>query len=528
MKGMLTHVVVLVMTAHFGLAQAQTPGCDVAAEGIVVTVGDKSTTLPVAVAARNCLLMDGRVYVAAGAEGVVVYSLADDSLVRVSGWRPATGEVLQVEQTPQGLVAVLGHLAMVPLQLRQDGSLGQVELVSFLSGESLSVATLAPKRSEKVPEGDAAIPEKPAVAKISGRVLEVRPEVAVLDVGSDAGVVEGDRFELRAQELKKKYNLASGTDEMLPSNEVTGVVKVVSVTPDKCLVRLGRGDRATVGDLAVPTSSALTGDSWFPGYERNLNRIQAKIGPFLGIDTLSAGMVASVKYDRTFSFPMRVEAGVSNVGFVFGEDFAAPFHVNAVPSYDTDYFEVGLGLGYAYSNHERRRGMTFLQKVRLGTVDGLNLTVHNSFVYQKARENAWYDDYYYNGNYNEAPKVGEACTAGTSDEEKTGHEFNWEGIDATLSVPITSRVTLVTDWSYAEAGWFYGDIGIRTLVMGNGGHGTLIIPVTIGGVMVTDYVASGTETYCDADSRKWDTYNNFDSNNYGGPVVTIGIDYRWR
>ena len=64
--------------------------------------------------------------------------------------------------------------------------------------------------------------------------------------------------------------------------------------------------------------------------------------------------------------------------------------------------------------------------------------------------------------------------------------------------------------------------------MGNGGHGTLIIPVTIGGVMVQDYVASHDETFCDSGSGTYSTYQEYESKNYGGPVVSIGIDYRWR
>jgi hypothetical protein len=502
--------------------RAAAPTCEMTDDGVKVTTESGSVEYQLTEQAGGCLVQADKLYLAAGMAGIVVYAIDGPNAVRQGSWTPGDREVIRVERSGKGLVAVTARLELVPLLVAADGTVQQAGLASFLSGQVMVPAVASAAEPADLPPAKAAATLNPSV---TGQVTEVRSEVAVLDVGSKDGVQVGDRFELRSQELKSQYSLSSGKDEMLPSNKVTAVVAVASVAEGKALVKLGRGDRTTVGDVAVPTGRALTGDSWFPGYQRNLNRVRARIAPFLGIDTLSAGMVTSAMYDRTFNFPMRIEAGFSNIGFVFGEDFAAPFHFNVVPSYDTDYFEVGLGAGYVYSSDERRRGASFLQKVRLGTVDGLNVTVHNSFVYQRGQLRGWFS---YDSEYGAAPKLGEACTPGSDDEEVTNYEFNWEGIDATLSIPLTSRVTLITDWSFSNAGWFYGDIGIRTLVMGNGGHGTLIIPVTIGGVMIDDFVPSGDETYCNSDSNTYSTYQNYDSRSYGGPVVSIGIDYRWK
>ena len=439
------------------------------------------------------------------------------------GWVPADGEVIGLQPGPGGLMAISAHLALVPLQIAADGSLRPAGVSGLLGGRVAQVSTT----TTWTPPGGADMPDEKAVVaaeRMAGTVTKVRGDIAVLDIGADAGVARGDRFEIRSQALTRQYSLETGLYEQRPSNQITAVVQVTSVSPDKALVSLGRGDRARVGDHAVPSNRKTSGNTWFPGYERSLNRIQAKVGPYLGINTLSAGMLTSVMYDRTFAFPMRLSAGFSNIGLVFGADFAAPFHLDVVPSYDTDYFEVGLGLGYVFSNHERRRGLSFLQKVRLGTVDGLNLTVQNAFIYERKRTSSWLAF----GGSVDMKEMGEDCTPTDEDKDLTGYEFNWEGVDASLAIPLTRRVTLVTDWSYSNAGWFYGDLGIRTLVMGNGGHGTLIIPVTIGGVALNDYVPSGKETYCDADANKVSTLQQYDSRVYGGPVVTIGIDYRWR
>jgi len=92
-------------------------------------------------------------------------------------------------------------------------------------------------------------------------------------------------------------------------------------------------------------------------------------------------------------------------------------------------------------------------------------------------------------------------------------------------------VTLAWDVSYSQAGWVHSDLGIKTLVMGNGGDGTLIIPVSIGGGVVFDYEGEKIEeSHCNPDSSKWEkaTVTDWDTEAYGGPVVSIGIDYRWR
>jgi len=505
-----------------GMTSAAADDCRIDGAKAVVSMGDSTSTIDIEAGATSCLVYDGRVFVAAGARGVLVYSLDVEHGRLTGGWVPADGEVIGLQSGPGGPMAISARLALVPLQVAADGSLRPAGVAALMGGPAAQATTLTTwTRTDAGHESDTKIV---AAERLAGTVVKVRGNIAVLDIGADAGVAPGDRFEIRSQALTRQYDLETGLYEQRPSNQITAVVEVTSVSPDKALVSLGRGDRARVHDHAVPTNKNISGDTWFPGYERSLNRIQAKIGPYLGINTLSAGMLTSVMYDRTFAFPMRLSAGFSNIGLVFGEDFAAPFHLDVVPSYDTDYFEVGLGLGYVFSSHERRRGLSFLQKVRLGTVDGLNLTVQNAFIYERRRTSSWFG---FGGGIG-MEDVGDECTPTDDDEDLTGYEFNWEGVDASLFIPLTRRVTLVTDWSYSNAGWFYGDIGIRTLVMGNGGHGTLIIPVTIGGVGLNDYVTSGKETYCDADSNKVSSLQQYDTRIYAGPVVTIGIDYRWR
>jgi hypothetical protein len=513
---------VFVLVPLQGLAQS---ACTIKDGKAVIETGEDKQVIDVEASARMCVRVQDQIFVAAGSGGVLVYSLAGDEPGRQTGvWIPDGAEVLAVHLGTGGLVAITAKLEAVPLELLSGGGLKPAGLSAYVQGMSgfQGAPVVTPESGARAPVRRGGSP-----AGIAGKVIEVRPDEAVLDVGSNAGVKPGDRFEIRAQELKKQYDLATGDEVLLPSNEITAVVNVKSVSADKALVVLARGDRAQINDLAARTDRALTGTRWFPGYERNLNRIQARLAPYLGISSLNGGMFTSLMYDRTFSFPMRVEAGFRNVAFVFGDHFSAPFHLDAIPSYDTDYFEIGIGLGYVYSSHERGRGLNFLQKVRLGTVDGLNITVQNAFIYQRSPSIDMFFDMEKEGTA--TLDIGDDCAPDGEDRELTGWQFNWQGIDGVLSIPLTTKVTLITNHSYSNAGWYYGDIGIRTLIMGNGGSGTLHIPVTIGGVMVRDFVKDGSDDeYCDAKKKQVTSMTHYDEKSYGGPVVSIGVDYRWR
>ncbi len=425
--------------------------------------------------------------------------------------QPAQGEVLALKALGEGgVAAVTAHLQVIPLTA-DDAGLRSVGLAGFLRAGPIGE-----------PGAPTVVPGEPL--PVAGKVVTVRPAEAILDVGSAAGVQVGDRFEIRSQERVQQFDLETGEEKSLPSDRITAVAEVVRVAEKTCLVRLGRGDRAREGDVAQRSRRPLTRTNWFPGYARNLNRIQARIAPFVGIDTLSVGAFSSLLYDRTFSFPLRVETGFRNVGFLFGDSFAAPFQFDLIPSYDTDYFEVGLGAGYSFSSSPDRRGVSFLQKVRLGTVDGLNFTMWNSFIYRD-KDDPWADGGFFSGNLAD---VGSNCTAEFHDEPDGGQgEFAWNGFDAALSIPLTDRVTLVGTGAYSQAGWAYGDIGIRTLVLGNGGKGTLIIPVSIGGGVVFDYPRSGEEAWCNPQTQKYEAADRYREEAVGGPIVSLGVDYRF-
>ena len=553
----------LVCLFQVGSVMAAEPSCKPDGQKATVTTDAGVLTIDAGAPVLDCVVSPPFVYLALGNKGVATWRIKDAGskdaadkkgagegaagkdaggaeLVSTSAVGP--GEVVRLRVEGGKLFAVMASFQLVPLALGDDGGVAAEPMAALLAPGTGSAGTfaLAPVgTTSPVPAGTATASKAPpatakATSTLVGKVIEVHPDEAIIDLGATDGVTEGMRFEIRSAAIVKKYDLASKGEVEMSSDEITAVVQVVQVSEDRCLAKLGRGNRAEVGDRALATERALTATAWFPGYQRNLNRIRTRIAPFVGLSTMSVGVMGNLMYDRAFSFPLRVEAGLRNYGLVFGDQVAAPFQFDLIPSFDTDFFEVGIGAGYSYSAHDKKRGFTFLQKVRLGTVDGLNFTMWNSFVYQQKHPEdfswGWGSE---DTGYSYGYTVGEDCYYYADDwsKDETGSEFDWNGFDAELNVPVSERISLLTHWAYSQAGWFIGEIGMRTLVSGNGGDGTLIIPVTIGGAAVEDYTGTPRDDFsCDPDTLKTvkKSVTDWSNDTFAGPIVSIGLDYRWK
>jgi hypothetical protein len=509
------HLTILACAASLFLAApaaAQAPACELKSDSVVVTAGETVTTIAIGAQPWDCLVAGDLVHVALGTDGIGTWRLKEGGIAGLVGKTAvAKGDVVRLRQEGTRVFAVLAKFQVVPMVAAGDGTL----VAETLSG------MLAPATTGSIAGGPPALPTGtggPIAAPLTflaGKVLEVHSDNVVINLGKDKGVEKGMHFEVRSQKKVKKFNLETKTEDLLPSNEVTGILDVIQVSETQAMLLLGRGNTAEVGDLVYSTRAPLSETKWWPAYERNLNRIQARFAPYLGIETLSGGFVGRASYDRTFSFPMRLEAGFPNIAFLFGDVTAVPFAFNLIPSFDTDVFEVGVGAGYTFAAYTRKRGITFLQKIRLGTVDGLSFSFWNSFMLNK-KEDDWY--------YDKANDYGldKPCNV-----EETGYGFFWNGLDADLNIPLTRRVALNTHWGYYDGGWLYGELGIKTLVLGNGGSGSLFIPVSIGGAGIFQFeTESQWDYYCDSSSGK--TVPRHERNTTGGPIISIGIDYRWR
>ena len=534
-------------------------GCAVDGQSVEITLSDgKVISYACDDAPGGCLIVANQVLIAQGPEGVGVYQLLEsgDRVSETSRWKQPGVDVLGLKVTDGIVFAVTAQYSFQPLTVGRGGNIKIASALDLLGEKGHatgrrpvpSVPAIAPERAGN--EQARADKPEPQVAnwrpsKLSGEVLEVHPDTAIIALGEKHGVTEGMRFEILAQRKVKRFNLTTGKTDLLPANDRTGVVQVVQVSPEKSLVRLDKGDLAAIGDKVLVTDLSLNRTASFPPQHRQLHRLQGRIAPFLGLgEGLDVGALVNLLYDYAFQMPFRIETGFRNVGLVFGDGHlpAVPFQFDVIPSFDTDVFEVGLGVGYSYTSHHKKRGFTLLQKVRLGAQDGASITLWNSFMYQQ-RHPEYFDDV--NQGWPVSKDGENDWELGRQDgglchpdlDEYEGSTFVWKGVDVAAELPVSPRISLVSTWGYSQTGWFHGDIGIKALLRGNGGDGTLILPVTVGGAAIRDF--SGTsvaDLRCDpklAEGEelgefRWYKSVDYESTWYAGPFVSIGLDYRWR
>ena len=494
--------------------------CEIDKDTTLIKSGESVISKIETTGAISCMVVGENIFVARGGSGVDIYKVTAEKKVERISTLTLPNEAIGFRLDGENISVITATFSYVGIKKNTDGSFSTISVARNIFGQKAGFVVSAAKE-EKIGQQKMSQETK----RIQGKVIEVTPGYAIIDLGAKDGIEKNMRIEILSMEQKKTYNIKTQAYEMMPSMESTAVSPVVQVSEDRCMIRIGRGNRAEVGDIALLTEKPLSETLYSPSYEKNLHRIYGRISPFVGINTLTVGSLVSVMYDYTFSIPLKIEGGLRNAGILFSKSNTSPFQLDLIPSYNTDLFEVGLGGGYSYSGHELKRNFTFLQKVRLGAIDGTNFTMWNSFIYQE-KHSSWFSfDMAGSESGSQIKNVGDPCTPNKDRE----YEFAWNGFDIEASTPVSKSVNLFTHWAYSQAGWFMGEIGIKNFVKGNGGDGTIIIPVSIGGAAVVDYKGKKTPVLvCNPDTKKLEYETDWTDEGFGGPIVSIGIDYRWK
>jgi hypothetical protein len=165
--------------------------------------------------------------------------------------------------------------------------------------------------------------------------------------------------------------------------------------------------------------------------------------------------------------------------------------VNAavIASYDSSFFEMGLGVGAQTVNEtdffvDTGSGWNVAQLVRFGAQDGLNLSARTSVVLFRS-------------------------------------EFEFGGMVANLQIPVSRNYWLLFGGGGGNVGYGYGEFGVRALLDGNGHAGTKFLTITAGGAAV----------FTSATCGELDELNQFpicrEPRSYGGPMAGIGSEWRF-
>jgi len=246
------------------------------------------------------------------------------------------------------------------------------------------------------------------------------------------------------------------------------VGQVVEVSKGAARLELGLSEEVPQSALARPSTRALTRSLVAPPRIGGLTVLEGGIRPFLPTESLGIGVLADLAVTYLAERPFYARVELQPVGGILSaRSDAGLFTGYALLGYDQQYFAVGMGVGlvlarrngWATADEEHADvGTTFSvkQAARLGARDGLHLRVDNSFV---LGAKAWHFAY----------------------------------VQVGLQLPLGTRTWLTLDGAGGEAGRFLRyDIGLRRILLGNGGAGSLFVRPSVGvaGVVRDDFAGT--------------------------------------
>jgi hypothetical protein len=391
------------------------------------------------------------------------------------------GEVVGFLSDADGRVWV----KVLTLEARPLSSAVAVAAVSFPSEEARPLPPPAPVRPLARPEPRTVSEDEAEPARSTvGEVLKSRPGQVVISLGSADGVMLSDRIELA-------FEADDDSGPAALSRETLAVGVVTHVSPHTAKVRLGMNEQVPVGALAsvtrAPASASLIG----PPRVTGVWDAEGMARPFAAIGELGGGVLLSASLTRRFVGHLALRASLDPLALA---DVQGRPSLNAASgaffaSYDSMFFEMGLGFGGQTVNQteffvDPGSGWNVAQLVRFGAQDGLNLSARTSVVLFRS-------------------------------------EFEFGGMVATLQIPVSRNYWLLFGGGGGNAGYGYGEFGVRVLLDGNGHAGTKFLRVTAGGASV----------FSSATCEEFDEFNQFpvcrDPRTYGGPMAGIGGEWRF-
>lgn len=338
---------------------------------------------------------------------------------------------------------------------------------------------LQPSAPSAPPVAQAAAPAPAPAREQVGRVERASPGEAIITLGALEGIKRSDHIEFAPP------GSADGRDEFALDSEVLAVGVVTNVIGHNARVRIGLNESVPVGALAVPTTAMSSGSLVAPPRVTGLWELELTLRPFVALDELGGGALFSAGIGYRFSH-VHLQAFLDPVAFAAVENNGGVAAVNAAAaaSYDSQYFELGLGFGLQSVNEtsfllQPGSGLTAVQLVRFGARDGLNLTARTNIALFHS-------------------------------------EFQFGGMVMSAQLPLTRGYWLLLNGGGGNVGYGFGEFGLRALLAGNGLAGSKFLTVTAGGVGVFKS-GSCDETFLSCSEEK----------SFGGPMVGVGGEWRF-
>jgi hypothetical protein len=189
---------------------------------------------------------------------------------------------------------------------------------------------------------------------------------------------------------------------------------------------------------------------------RELTRVSMETRPFLNLTgNGGGGAISDLVVEHYFGFPFKLTASLSPVAVGIDRfDKGSIAHARIGGSYVARHFELGLEAGTRLQNLGAS-GLSLAAQLRLGVLDGLNLTVNYGYILAR--------------NY----ASGEPTTSLSSAR-------------ARLEVPLTSSVKAFLDTGFSFDVWAYAMLGLTQTLGGDLAHAPWRVTVGFGLAGVID------------------------------------------
>jgi hypothetical protein len=422
---------------------------------------------------------DGKLFVACGPAGAWEIALAPPAPRFVKSYEFSAPVVGFFTEADGRLWVKLQVLEARPLT--SAGSAGAPQFPDPPPAPSSVAGAVAPSLAGPPPPAPA---PSAAAAPGRGQVVKSTPGEVVISLGTRDGLARGDRIELALE-----HPDADAPEDAALSREVLAVGVVTNVTERSAKIRLGVNESAPVGTWASRAQASPTASESAPPRVTDITTLELMVRPFAALGELGGGFLLSGAIGHRFGH-LHLWALLDPVAAaaVEKQDGVTAANGALMVSYDSQFFEMGLGLGAQTVNSMNfippGSGLTVAQLLRLGPADGLNVTFRTSIVLFHS-------------------------------------QFDFGGMVGTAQFPVTRGYWLLLGGGGGSVGYGYGEVGLRVLASGNGLAGSKFLTLSAGGAAV--FRSRSCDQIIDAVS--------FASCNqsvaFGGPMVGLGGEWRF-
>lgn len=435
----------------------------------------------------NVVRTEDTLYVACGISGLLIIDISKPEDPAIKGLRELGGEVRNVFSAGDRTWAEVIRVQAFPVD---------AVVVTEPSPNVIQVGPPEDPKKTTPPITETQLEDTAFV----GEVWELKPGAVVISLGKKNRIKRNDRVELFIEE-----EISLGGDDNLGTKEtLIAIGRVTTVTDERSEVKLGINERVPLNAKARETNKELTSSHVMPPRIGGNWGLGFALRPFLPLDDLGIGTVSDAFIEYHFNAPLVIGLLIEPLGIGFaGDGNVVSIAGNIFAAYDTDAFQIGLGIGWTAVNSEFtssslsssdyedgidtdfdrvQSGLSIIQVARLGSKDGLHLSAHNTFI-------LYNDDFYYGG------------TRGTI-QIPLGRTYTW----------------LILQGGGGLSGYGFGEIGLRVLLSGNGDSDSLFVTPSLGGA-----VLSGETEYDCGYTTEETCYRDV---TYGGPMIGFSVEWR--